>query len=76
MRAEGLRDYLGKIGLQVRCCWGLSGGIDSAIVATIAADAHGTGQCALCDAAVRLYTPQASLDDAAQMSRTTSGLRI
>ena len=37
---EGLRDYLGKSGFS-RALLGLSGGVDSALVAAIAADALG-----------------------------------
>lgn len=62
----GLGDYLRKSGFS-RVLLGLSGGIDSALVATIAADALGP-------AAVRgvmlpsEYTSQASLDDAADLA--------
>ncbi len=43
---ESLRDYCGKTGFA-KVLLGLSGGIDSAIVATIAADALGLKMCAV-----------------------------
>jgi NAD+ synthase len=58
----GLRDYMRKTGFQ-KVLLGLSGGIDSAIVCTIAADALGPENVR----GVMLpseYTSQASLDDA------------
>ena len=61
---EGLRDYMGKTGLK-KVLLGLSGGIDSAIVATIAADALGPDNVR-CVMLPSEYTSQASLDDAAQ----------
>ncbi len=62
-----LRDYLGKTGFR-KVVLGLSGGIDSAIVATIAADAIGPANvhCVMLPSA---YTSQASLEDAAQVAR-------
>jgi NAD+ synthase len=61
-----LRDYLGKTGFR-RVLLGLSGGIDSAIVATIAADAIGAAnvRCVMLPSA---FTSQHSLDDAAQVA--------
>ncbi|WP_372605229.1 NAD+ synthase [Actibacterium sp.] len=59
---EGLRDYLGKSGFK-RVLLGLSGGIDSAIVATIAADAIGA-ENVRCVMLPSEYTSQHSLDDA------------
>jgi len=59
---ESLRDYFGKTGFK-KCLLGLSGGIDSAIVATIAADALGP-QNVRCVMLPSEYTSQASLDDA------------
>jgi NAD+ synthase len=58
----GLRDYLGKSGFG-KVLLGLSGGIDSAIVATIAADAIGP-QNVRCVMLPSQFTSQASLDDA------------
>jgi NAD+ synthase len=61
---EGLRDYVGKSGFS-RVLLGLSGGVDSALVATLAVDAFGA-------AAVRgvmlpsEFTSEASLADAGQ----------
>jgi NAD+ synthase len=62
-----LRDYLGKTGFK-RVLLGLSGGIDSAIVATIAADAIGPDnvRCVMLPSG---FTSQASLDDAAAVAR-------
>jgi NAD+ synthase len=61
-----LRDYLGKTGFK-KVLLGLSGGIDSAIVATIAADAIGPAnvRCVMLPSA---YTSQVSLDDAAEVA--------
>lgn len=57
-----LRDYFAKTGFT-KCLLGLSGGIDSAIVATIAADALGA-QNVRCVMLPSEYTSQSSLDDA------------
>ena len=59
---ESLRDYMHKTGFQ-KVLLGLSGGIDSAIVATIAADALGPDNVR-CVMLPSEYTSQASLDDA------------
>ena len=59
---DTLRDYMGKTGFK-KVLLGLSGGIDSAIVATIAADALGP-QNVRCVMLPSEYTSQASLDDA------------
>ena len=59
---ESLRDYMGKTGFK-KVLLGLSGGIDSAIVATIAADALGP-ENVRCVMLPSEYTSQASLDDA------------
>jgi len=59
---ETLRDYMGKTGFK-KVLLGLSGGIDSAIVATIAADALGP-ENVRCVMLPSEYTSQASLDDA------------
>ena len=64
---EGLRDYVGKSGFT-KALLGLSGGIDSALVAAIAVDALGA-------AAVRTvmlpssYTSEQSLEDAAAVAQ-------
>ncbi|MFY0692639.1 MAG: NAD+ synthase [Paracoccaceae bacterium] len=63
---ESLRDYLRKSGFS-KVLLGLSGGIDSAIVATIAADAIGPGNVR-CVMLPSEYTSQSSLDDAAQVA--------
>lgn len=60
---EGLRDYMRKSGFR-KVVLGLSGGIDSALVATIASDAIGP-QNVRCVMLPSEYTSQASLDDAA-----------
>ena len=64
---QALRDYLGKSGFT-KVLLGLSGGIDSAIVATIAADAVGPAnvRCVMLPSA---FTSQASLDDAALVAQ-------
>jgi NAD+ synthase len=61
-----LKDYLGKTGFK-KVLLGLSGGIDSAIVATIAADAIGPEnvRCVMLPSA---YTSQHSLEDAAEVA--------
>ena len=59
----GLRDYLRKSGFS-KVVLGMSGGIDSALVATIAADAIGP-QNVHCVMLPSEYTSQTSLDDAA-----------
>jgi NAD+ synthase len=64
---EALRDYLRKTGFG-KVLLGLSGGIDSAIVATIAVDALGADQVR-CVMLPSEYTSQASLDDAAAAAR-------
>ena len=62
-----LRDYLAKTGFK-KVLLGLSGGIDSAIVATIAADAIGP-ENVRCVMLPSRYTSQASLEDAADVAR-------
>ncbi|MGB7241454.1 MAG: NAD+ synthase [Sulfitobacter sp.] len=64
---EGLRDYMRKTGFS-KVLLGLSGGIDSAIVATIAADALGP-QNVRCVMLPSEYTSQASLDDAEAVAK-------
>ncbi|CUK06570.1 Glutamine-dependent NAD(+) synthetase [Shimia thalassica] len=59
---EALRDYMGKTGFK-KVLLGLSGGIDSALVATIAVDALGA-ENVRCVMLPSEYTSQASLDDA------------
>jgi NAD+ synthase len=61
-----LRDYLAKSGFK-KVLLGLSGGIDSAIVATIAADAIGP-ENVRCVMLPSEYTSQSSLDDAKQVA--------
>ncbi len=59
---ESLRDYCGKAGFG-KVLLGLSGGIDSALVATIAVDALGA-ENVRCVMLPSEYTSQGSLDDA------------
>ncbi len=69
----GLGDYLGKSGFK-KVVLGLSGGVDSALVATIAADALGS-ENVHCVMLPSRYTSQASLDDAADAA-TRLGCRL
>jgi NAD+ synthase len=64
---ESVRDYLGKTGFKT-VLLGLSGGIDSAIVATIAADALGP-ENVRCVMMPSEYTSPESLEDAAAVAR-------
>ncbi len=59
---EALRDYMGKTGFK-KVLLGMSGGIDSALVATIAVDALGP-ENVRCVMLPSEYTSQGSLDDA------------
>lgn len=63
----GLGDYLRKSGFS-KVVLGLSGGIDSALVAVIAADALGP-DAVHCVMLPSEYTAQSSLDDAAELAR-------
>jgi NAD+ synthase len=63
----GLRDYVGKNGFK-GVVLGLSGGIDSALVATMAVDALGPERVR-CVMLPYRYTAQRSLDDAAQLAQ-------
>ncbi|MCT4331832.1 NAD+ synthase [Paracoccus sp. YLB-12] len=69
----GLREYLRKSGFS-KVVLGLSGGIDSALVATIAADAIGPDNVR-CVMLPSEYTSQGSLDDAADCA-TRLGTRL
>ncbi len=64
---QGLRDYMAKTGFR-KVLLGLSGGIDSAIVATIAADALGP-ENVRCVMLPSEYTSQNSLDDAEAVAK-------
>jgi NAD+ synthase len=64
---EALRDYMRKTGFK-KVLLGLSGGIDSAIVAAIATDALGA-ENVRCVMLPSEYTSQASLDDAAAAAK-------
>src|ERR687887_283802 len=63
----GLRDYINKIGCN-GVVLGLSGGIDSSLVATLAVDALGADRVR-CVMLPYRYTAQQSLDDAAQVAK-------
>jgi len=63
----GTRDYLGKSGFR-RVVLGLSGGLDSALVAAIAVDALGAENVD-CVMLPSRHTSQASLEDAAEVAR-------
>jgi NAD+ synthase len=63
---ESLRDYVAKSGFK-KALLGLSGGIDSAIVATIAVDALGADNVR-CVMLPSEYTSQGSLDDAKEIA--------
>lgn len=64
---EALRDYMAKTGFK-KVLLGLSGGIDSAIVATIAVDALGA-ENVRCVMLPSEYTSQGSLDDAEDIAK-------
>ena len=64
---EATRGYFAKTGFS-RALLGLSGGVDSALVAAIAADALGPGNVRGVMLPSR-YTSRASLDDAAEVAR-------
>ncbi|MTH63250.1 NAD+ synthase [Paracoccus shanxieyensis] len=70
---EGLRDYMRKSGFK-KVVLGMSGGIDSALVATIASDAIGP-ENVRCVMLPSEYTSQTSLDDAADCA-TRLGARL
>ncbi|CUU60117.1 NAD+ synthase (glutamine-hydrolysing) [Parafrankia irregularis] len=63
----GTRDYVRKNGFR-SVALGLSGGIDSALVATIAVDALG-GEAVYTVAMPSAHSSQGSLDDAAELAR-------
>jgi NAD+ synthetase len=69
----GLRDFVHKCGLT-NVVLGLSGGIDSALVGTLAADALGA-ECVLALAMPSRYSSQHSLRDARQLAGNL-GLRL
>ncbi len=69
----GLRDYLGKSGIA-KVLLGLSGGVDSALVACIAADAIGPVNVR-CVMLPSRHTSAISLEDAAQVA-TLLGCRL
>ncbi len=64
---QSLRDYMGKTGFK-KALLGLSGGVDSALVATIAVDAIGADNVR-CVMLPSEYTSQSSLDDAEAVAK-------
>ncbi|WP_209506401.1 MULTISPECIES: NAD+ synthase [unclassified Ruegeria] len=64
---QSLCDYMGKTGFK-KALLGLSGGVDSALVATIAVDAIGA-ENVRCVMLPSEYTSQASLDDAEAVAK-------
>ncbi|WP_170573953.1 NAD+ synthase [Ruegeria atlantica] len=64
---QSLRDYMGKTGFR-KVLLGLSGGVDSALVAAIAVDAIGA-ENVRCVMLPSEYTSQASLDDAEAVAK-------
>ncbi|MEM7088411.1 MAG: NAD+ synthase [Pseudomonadota bacterium] len=64
---QSLRDYMGKTGFR-KALLGLSGGVDSALVAAIAVDALGA-ENVRCVMLPSEYTSQASLDDAEAVAK-------
>lgn len=69
----GIRDYLRKTGFTTACL-GLSGGIDSAVVAVLAAEALGAKNVT-CVAMPSRFSSTGSLDDAIELCRRT-GMRL
>jgi NAD+ synthase (glutamine-hydrolysing) len=63
----GTRDYVGKSGFE-HVVIGLSGGIDSTLVALIAVDALGPG-CVTCVTMPSPYSSQGTLDDARALAK-------
>ncbi|WP_299662989.1 NAD+ synthase [uncultured Ruegeria sp.] len=64
---QSLRDYMGKTGFK-KAVLGLSGGVDSALVAAIAVDAIGADNVR-CVMLPSEYTSQSSLDDAEAVAK-------
>lgn len=64
---QSLRDYMGKTGFS-KAVLGLSGGVDSALVAAIAVDALGS-ENVRCVMLPSEYTSQSSLDDAERVAQ-------
>ncbi|NEG70157.1 NAD+ synthase [Bifidobacterium choloepi] len=65
----GLKDYMAKNGFTKGVCLGLSGGIDSALVAAMAADALGGGDRVYGISMPSMYSSDGSKDDAADLAR-------
>ncbi len=73
MMVESLRDYMGKTGFK-KVLLGMSGGVDSALVATIACDALGP-ENVRCVMLPSEYTSEHSLEDASECANRL-GARI
>ena len=69
----GIRDYMKKSGFS-KACLGLSGGIDSAIVAVLAAEALGAENIT-CIAMPSRFSSQGSLDDSIELCQRV-GMRL
>jgi NAD+ synthase (glutamine-hydrolysing) len=69
----GIRDYMGKTGFS-RACLGLSGGIDSALVAVLAAEALGPSNVT-CLSMPSRFSSEGSVDDSVELCRRV-GLRL
>ena len=65
----GIRDYLAKCGFK-SACLGLSGGIDSALVAALAAEALGPDKVT-CIAMPSRFSSAGSVDDSVELCRRT-----
>jgi NAD+ synthase (glutamine-hydrolysing) len=69
----GIRDYMGKCGFR-SACLGLSGGIDSALVAVLAAEAIGAANVT-CLSMPSRYSSEGSVSDSVALCRAL-GLRL
>jgi NAD+ synthase (glutamine-hydrolysing) len=69
----GIRDYMRKCGFKTACL-GLSGGIDSALVAVLAAEAIGAGQVT-CISMPSRYSSEGSVSDSVALCRNL-GMRL
>ncbi len=69
----GIRDYMGKCGFS-KACLGLSGGIDSALVAVLAAEAIGA-ENVTCIAMPSRFSSDGSISDSEELCRI-AGIRL
>lgn len=70
----GLKDYVGKSGMEPKVVFGLSGGIDSALVAVLAAEAFGPGNV-LAITMPSEFSSKGSVDDSMKLAANL-GIRI